>query len=177
MKRIKYFENFSRKKAFRKTNEAKLREFSNIGYEIGHRQLEDPMSGKKYDVYFGMNAVSNDYLTTTYSGRNAVALRGSDPSPSDIWMHAAGFPGSHVVVKAIGDDSIPEAVLAAAAELAKKNSKAKSLADASVVFCGKDYVSKPEMLKVGEVLVDPANRGYVILSGDGSYRISNSGKI
>lgn len=171
---MKYFRNFGQAPRPRRINEAKCREFEQMGYDIGHKRLEDPAEpGTGYDVYFGMNAVSNDYLTTTYSGRNAVALRGVDPSPSDVWMHAAGIPGSHVVVKTVGDRRIPDAVLAMAAEIAKKNSKGKAMDSISVVFCGKDHVSKPHGLKAGEVLVDQANRQYVNLR-PGGYSISNS---
>jgi predicted ribosome quality control (RQC) complex YloA/Tae2 family protein len=164
MKRIKYFENFSHK-SLKKTNEAKCKDFSEIGYDIEHKKIEDQFDKNvKYDVYFGKNAESNDYLTTTYSGKNAVAIRSVGPSPNDIWMHASGLPGSHLIVKAINDDAIPEYVLIKAAEIAKKNSKAKDLEKSKVVFCKKDCVSKTLGSKTGEVLVDPVNRGYVIFS-------------
>lgn len=172
MKRIKYFENFSHKR-LTKTNEAKCREFSEIGYDIEHKKIEDQFDKNvKYDVYFGKNAESNDYLTTTYSGKNAVAIRSVEPSPNDIWMHTSGLPGSHLIVKAINDDAIPEYVLVKAAEIAKKNSKAKDLETCKVVFCKKDFVSKTAGSKTGEVFVDPVNRGYVAFS-QGNEKISH----
>lgn len=174
MKRIKYFKNFGTKPA-KKINEAKIREFSEIGYDIEHKKIEDQFDKNvKYDVYFGKNAESNDYLTTTYSGKNAVSIRSVGPSPNDIWMHASGFPGSHLIIKAINDDAIPESVIIKAAAIAKKNSKSKDLEISKVVFCKKDYVSKMPGSKTGEVLVDPINRGYVTFSPDGE-KVSNFG--
>lgn len=64
-----------------------------------------------YTVLVGNHAKANDRLTFR------------EASPLDAWLHAAGCPGSHVVVKNPHGDEVPRAVLKRAAELAAFHSK------------------------------------------------------
>ena len=63
-------------------------------------------------VYVGRDSLSNDHLTFNMS------------HPEDIWMHAKGVPGSHVVIR-VRENLPTKEVIRKAAELAVKNSKAK----------------------------------------------------
>jgi len=68
-----------------------------------------------FEILVGLSAKENDRLS----------LRVADPL--DVWMHAAGCPGSHVIVRNPDKlDPLPRPVLQRAAALAVKHSKAKN---------------------------------------------------
>ena len=92
------------------------------------RQRDDPFDGTPFDpadflvfdiggfeVVVGRNARANDRLSLKLA------------RPRDHWLHAAGVPGSHVVVRLPeGVESAPRDVLEAAARFAVRHSKARS---------------------------------------------------
>lgn len=61
----------------------------------------------------GKGARDNDELTFRVAEAN------------DLWLHAAGYPGSHVVVRNPDRVEVPREVVRRAAELAVFNSKAR----------------------------------------------------
>ena len=68
-----------------------------------------------YEILVGESAKENDRLT----------FRVADPL--DLWLHAAGVPGSHVIVRNPDRlDALPKRVVEAAAALAVAHSKAKN---------------------------------------------------
>lgn len=68
-----------------------------------------------FEILVGQSAKENDRLT----------FRVADPL--DLWMHVAGTPGSHVIVRNPDKlDALPRPVLQRAAALAVKHSKAKN---------------------------------------------------
>lgn len=74
--------------------------------------LVDDVDG--FTVIVGRNARANDRLSLRLA------------RPRDLWMHAAGVPGSHVVVRVEpGGPEPPSGVVEAAAALAVAHSKAK----------------------------------------------------
>ena len=83
------------------------------------------------------------------------ALTFGEGEPRDFWMHVAGCPGSHVVIK--NPDELPElprAVLEAAAALAAFHSKARGArGKVEVHVCRVADVSKPRGFARGEVLL------------------------
>jgi predicted ribosome quality control (RQC) complex YloA/Tae2 family protein len=101
-----------------------------------------------FTVYLGKDAKSNDYLTFNVA------------EDSDLWMHAKGIPGSHVVVSV--KDKLPtEATIRKAAEIAKKNSKGKDAENVQLVYCQRRFVKKEPGMKDGEVGVDYVNAHYI----------------
>ncbi|MCP4537320.1 MAG: DUF814 domain-containing protein, partial [Chloroflexi bacterium] len=74
----------------------------------GPRRFE--MDG--FTIYVGRNARQNETVTFKHAG------------PNDLWLHARGHPGAHVIVKSGGQD-VPEEVLQRAAELAAYYSPAR----------------------------------------------------
>lgn len=95
-----------------------------------------------FSVLIGRDADSNDYLTTIVA------------KPDDVWMHAKGVPGSHVVIKVF--DKIPtKEIIFKVAEIAAKNSKSKG--NTTVVYCKAKFVSKKSDMKIGQVSVDYKN--------------------
>ncbi len=94
-----------------------------------------------FEVLIGKGDADNDALTFRVAERH------------DVWMHVAGPPGSHVVVR--NPDRLPElppAVLQRAAELAAWHSKArKARGKVEVHVCRVADVSKPPGFARGQV--------------------------
>lgn len=109
---------------------------------------------KRYEVdgfvvFQGKDAQSNDYLTFEMS------------SEDDLWFHAKGVPGSHVLIKI--KDSLPtELTIRKVASIAAKNSKSKS-DEVPVVYCKKKFVKKTPELNAGQVKVDYLNANELIV--------------
>ena len=71
----------------------------------------------------------------------------------DLWLHASGVPGSHIVIKYKGED-IPFDVIQYAAILAVKNSKGKNNELVKVIYTKRKNVKKDTHHKTGQVSVD-----------------------
>ncbi|MGY4706159.1 Rqc2 family fibronectin-binding protein [Candidatus Bipolaricaulota sp. J31] len=63
--------------------------------------------------------------------------------PRDIWLHARGVPGAHVIVKSAGQD-VPREVLEEAARLAAWHSKARYDTKVAVTYTEVRYLRKPK---------------------------------
>lgn len=104
---------------------------------------------KKYDVdgfvvILGKDAQSNDHLTFNMA------------DDEDIWMHAKGVPGSHLIIK-IKDKLPTDQVLKQIAAISKKNSKAPKDEQAKIVYCKRKFVKKLKDMSPGQVSVDYKN--------------------
>ena len=84
-----------------------------------------------FAVLIGRNARDNDRL-----------LR--EAAPNDLWLHAKGFAGSHVIIKRGGRNEIPDAVVRRAARLAAEHSKASGERHVEVVVAEAKHVRKPK---------------------------------
>jgi len=82
-------------------------------------------------ILVGRNARDNDRL-----------LR--EANPSDLWLHAKGVAGSHVIVKRGGRREIPERVVDRAARLAAVHSKARGERRVEVWVTEVKHVRKPK---------------------------------
>jgi predicted ribosome quality control (RQC) complex YloA/Tae2 family protein len=85
---------------------------------------------KHYTVYVGRSARENDLLTHKFASRQ------------DLWFHAKGVPGSHVILKG-ANKSTPPDILKRAASIAAYYSKSRHSKIAPVTCTEKKYVSKP----------------------------------
>jgi predicted ribosome quality control (RQC) complex YloA/Tae2 family protein len=104
------------------------------------------------------------YKTLTVDGFTVLVGRGDAENdvltfdvaePRDVWLHVAGFAGSHVVVR-IPDDlaALPPQVLQRAAELAAWHSKARGArGKVEVHWCRVADVRKPAGWPAGKVLL------------------------
>jgi len=91
-----------------------------------------------WPVWVGRNNKENDELT-----HRAAHNR-------DIWLHAQGVSGSHVILRTGGHpERVPRAVLEKAAALAALNSKARHSQIVPVIHTEKRYVRKPRKAPVG----------------------------
>ncbi|HEX8291821.1 MAG TPA: NFACT RNA binding domain-containing protein [Pyrinomonadaceae bacterium] len=96
------------------------------------RTLRRYRSSDGYEVVVGRGARENDELTFRVA------------RSYDTWMHAADYPGSHVVVRARGkDDAVPHRTLVEAARLAAHFSRAGKDAKVAVNYTQRKFVSKP----------------------------------
>lgn len=95
-----------------------------------------------YQVWVGKNAKSNDQLTT-------------DSHKEDVWMHARGVSGSHVVIRMDNHKEMPpKKTLLKAASVAAYNSKARGSGLAPVIITKRKYVVKPKGAPTGAVRVN-----------------------
>jgi len=95
-----------------------------------------------YTLWVGRNAKSNDQLT-------------SDAHKEDIWLHARGVSGSHVVIRMNNDKDYPQkTIILQAAAIAAYFSKARGNQYAPVMFTKKKYVRKPKGSGAGAVVVE-----------------------
>jgi len=95
-----------------------------------------------FEVLIGKGDADNDQLTFKVA------------APLDLWLHVAGTPGSHVIVR--NPDRIsefPRPVIERAAELAAFYSKSRDGGKVEVHYCRAADVSKPRGFAPGKVLL------------------------
>ncbi|AEV16115.1 Fibronectin-binding A domain protein [Thermus sp. CCB_US3_UF1] len=125
------------------------------------REDKGPRLGLRYTspsgfpVLVGRNAKENDLLTR---------LAHSE----DLWFHAQGVPGSHVILKAEGKNPPLEDLLFAA-RLAAYHSKARGEKQVPVDYTRKKHVWRPRKAPPGQVLYTGAKTLFVegTLPGEG----------
>ncbi|MCL2448209.1 MAG: NFACT RNA binding domain-containing protein [Polyangiaceae bacterium] len=93
-------------------------------------------------VYVGRGAVHNDALTLHVA------------RPHDLWLHAKGYAGAHVVVPLDKGASCPAEVLIDAAHLAAHFSDARGERVVEVQTTPRRYLRKPRGSAPGAVIVD-----------------------
>ena len=92
------------------------------------------------EILVGKAAADNDLLTVRVA------------KPNDWWLHAAGYAGSHVVVRSLEGDTVPRHVLERAAELAAYHSKARDArGKVAVHLCRAGDVRKRPGAPAGQV--------------------------
>ncbi|MEQ1763836.1 MAG: NFACT family protein [Pyrinomonadaceae bacterium] len=89
-------------------------------------------SSDGFEILVGKRAKDNDQLTF----KVAKSL--------DTWMHAADYPGSHVVIRNRDRKEIPPTTLLEAAQLAAFYSQGKAQPKAAVHYTLKKFVNKPK---------------------------------
>jgi len=114
-------------------------EFEQINEEVKLSKAVKRQIVNGFTVYIGRNAEMNDVLTTEIA------------EPNDIWLHASGVPGSHVVIK-VEDEKPSKQTIIEVAKIAAQNSKGKG--KIKVVYTEVKNVKKNDKHKTGEVSVD-----------------------
>lgn len=112
----------------------------------------------------GKDAVSRPYRT--YRGGSGAKIwvgRGSQHNdaltfkvarPHDLWLHAKGWTGAHVIVPLEKNQSCPAEVLIEAAHLAAHFSDAREEGTVEVQYTPRRYLRKPKGAAPGFVVVD-----------------------
>lgn len=109
-------------------------------------------SSDGYEILVGRAARTNDQLTFRVA------------RPNDLWLHAADYPGPHVVVRTQTRNEIPQRTIIEAAQLAAKFSQAGNDSKVAVHYTQRKFLSKPKGAAPGLVristfrtmLVEPA---------------------
>ncbi|HVF46358.1 MAG TPA: NFACT RNA binding domain-containing protein [Pyrinomonadaceae bacterium] len=107
--------------------------------EAGFKGARRFVSSDGFEILVGKKAKDNDFLTF----RVAKSL--------DLWLHAADYPGSHVVVRNDRRNEIPPKTLLEAAQLAAFYSDAREKPKAAVNYTEKKFVNKPKRSAPGLV--------------------------
>jgi predicted ribosome quality control (RQC) complex YloA/Tae2 family protein len=94
-----------------------------------------------YTILVGRNNTGNDRIVKELA------------APSDLWLHAQGIPGSHVLVKVKPEEATPREVVEEAARLAVLHSKAKGSPNVPVFLAEARHVSKFKGAKPGLVRI------------------------
>ncbi|HEY0321949.1 MAG TPA: NFACT family protein [Pyrinomonadaceae bacterium] len=89
-------------------------------------------SSDGYEILVGRAARDNDNLTFRVA------------RPHDLWLHAADYPGSHVIVRNPTRAEIPHRTLIEAAQLAAHFSQARNDTKVSVHYSQRKFLSKPK---------------------------------
>jgi len=95
-----------------------------------------------FKILVGRSAKNNDELTFKASSKD------------DLWLHARGVAGSHVVIRNKPGQSFPKPVIEKGAQLAAYYSKHKNESTSPVIYTLRKYVRKRKGLAPGEVLVE-----------------------
>ena len=106
-----------------------------------------PISSGGYTVLCGKNNLQNDELTFHRADR------------SDIWFHAKGVPGSHVVLVCGGE--APAADMTEAAEIAAYYSGASGGDNVAVDYTAVRNIKKPAGARPGYVIYHTNQTAYV----------------
>lgn len=97
------------------------------------------ISSDGFHMYVGKNNYQNDELTFKFA------------TGGDWWFHAKGIPGSHVIVKANGEE-LPDTTFEEAARLAAHYSKGRGQEKVEIDYLEKKNVKKPNGSKPGFVV-------------------------
>jgi predicted ribosome quality control (RQC) complex YloA/Tae2 family protein len=101
--------------------------------EHGLRGARRYRSSDGYEILVGRGPRENDQLTFRVA------------RSYDTWLHAADYPGSHVVVRSRSrDEQVPHRAVVEAAQLAAHFSKAAKDAKVAVNYTQRKFVSKPK---------------------------------
>ena len=98
------------------------------------------MSSDGYHMYVGKNNFQNEELT--FKVANGL----------DMWFHAKGIPGSHVIIKTEGDTELPDRTYEEAARLAAFYSTGKVSPKVDIDYTLKKNLKKPPKAKPGYVI-------------------------
>ncbi|HEV7645902.1 MAG TPA: NFACT RNA binding domain-containing protein [Pyrinomonadaceae bacterium] len=114
-----------------------VRKEDGVKEEKVKEKLKEPVAGARrfvssdgFEILVGRGAKDNDHLTFRIG------------KAQDLWLHAADYPGSHVIVRNPNRKEIPNKTTLEAAQLAAFYSQAKKEAKAAVNYTQQKNVSK-----------------------------------
>ncbi|NOT59610.1 MAG: fibronectin-binding domain-containing protein [Acidobacteria bacterium] len=113
------------------------------------------LSTDGFEILVGRSNTDNDHLTLRIAKSH------------DLWLHAADYAGSHVVLRNPQRKPVPPQALLEAAQLAAKFCQARTEARIGVNYCERKFVTKPKGFAPGQVrlssfktiLVEPKEAG------------------
>ncbi len=109
----------------------------------GKRRFRTFLTRSGWEILVGRNNQENDFLTFKVA------------RPDELWFHAQGVPGSHVLLKGKDKKAEPSSFeIQQAAAVAAYFSKARGESKAEVAYTRAKYLRKPKKAKPGLVLVE-----------------------
>jgi predicted ribosome quality control (RQC) complex YloA/Tae2 family protein len=105
-------------------------------------------------ILVGKTARDNDYLTLKVA------------NPDDLWLHARGTPGSHVVVRLDKGATVPPETLKDAATLTLWFSDLRKSGKGEVIYTLRKFVKKAKGHKAGTVMVEREKSMWIELKED-----------
>ena len=121
-----------------------------LNEEIKMSKIAKKLVYNDYIIYIGKNAKMNDILTFDIA------------KPDDIWLHASGVPGSHVVIKVKNNEEPSKDIIKKAAEMALINSRANG--KTKIVWTKRKNVKKYSDHNDGQVNVDYKKSKFITLN-------------
>ncbi len=97
--------------------------------------------GEGFTLYVGKNAANNDELTMKFA------------KPNDLWFHARGAGGSHVVLRLDKGEKPGKHIIEKAASIAAYYSQQRKSKMTPVAYTFKKYVRKPKGANPGSVVL------------------------
>jgi len=97
------------------------------------------LSSDGFEILVGRTSNDNDHLTFKIA------------KPNDLWLHAADYGGSHVVIRRQTRKEVPHQTIIEAAQLAAYFSQAKKDPKVDVHYTERKFVTKPKGAKPGLV--------------------------
>ncbi|MEP6901739.1 MAG: NFACT family protein [Actinomycetota bacterium] len=97
------------------------------------------ISSDDFEILVGKASKDNDFLTFRVA------------KSRDLWLHAADYPGSHVIIKNPNRQEIPQNTLLEAAQMAAFYSTAREQTKVAVHYTQKKFVNKPKGAAFGLV--------------------------
>ena len=101
-----------------------------------------PQSAAKRRVPLRLDRPSGARIYVGRSPRENVEVTFKIARPDDLWFHARGIPGSHVVLQTAPGSAPQDDDLAAAADLAAAHSKARNAPRVEIDYTERKYVRK-----------------------------------
>ena len=139
LEQISNFESLKEMRKFLKENRIKVTNLQeNEPDELPFKVFEY----QDFQILVGKNSKNNDLLTQKFAYKE------------DLWLHARGVAGSHVVIKYRAGKPFPKSVIEKAASLAAYYSKRKTDSLCPVIVTPKKYVRKPKGAALGAVVVE-----------------------
>jgi len=118
--------------------------------EVSHEKQEAEFAGYRirrvntpegWEILYGENSTSNDYLTQKVA------------RPNDTWLHARQITGAHVIIRMAGrKPPVPRPILLQAAKIAATNCDAKHSSLVPIDYTQRKYVHKPRGSAPGFVI-------------------------
>jgi len=134
---------------FAEENRKELSKFGLKTKKSGQLKKEEPLPFRLFtvaggfQVWAGKSGENNDLLSTRHTAKN------------DLWFHARGVGGSHVVLKVgTGKGEVSKQAIEQAAAIAAYYSKMKKSKLVPVAMCEGKYVRKPKGVPAGTVTLE-----------------------
>jgi len=134
LSRIESIENYKELKLVSKVSEKEIK--SNIVLPYRHFNIDG------FDIYVGKSAANNDKLSFGFAHKD------------DLWLHAQGVSGSHVIIRNKQRTVFPQPVIEKAAKLAAWYSKNKGSIMSPVIYTLCKFVRKPKGAAPGAVICE-----------------------